>query len=45
MAYGAVAVVFLYSFGYLQVRRLLKGEFFVLGLFALLGIMVLISRP
>ena len=43
MAYGAVAVVFLYSFGYLQVRRLLKGEFFVLGLFALLGIMVLIS--
>jgi len=43
VAYGAVAVVFLYSFGYLQVRRLLKGEFFVLGLFALLGIMVLIS--
>jgi len=43
VAYGAVAVVFLYSFGYLQLRRLLKGEFFVLGLFALLGIMVLIS--
>src|SRR5512137_3069500 len=43
VAYGAVAVVFLYSFGYLQARRLLKGEFFVLGLFALLGIMVLIS--
>jgi NADH-quinone oxidoreductase subunit N len=35
--------VFLYSYGYLYVRRLLKGEFFVLGLFALLGIMVLIS--
>jgi NADH-quinone oxidoreductase subunit N len=43
VAYGAVAVVFLYSYGYLQVRQLLKGEFFVLGLFALLGIMVLIS--
>ncbi len=43
VAYGAVAVVFLYSYGYLYVRRLIKGEFFVLGLFALLGIMVLIS--
>jgi NADH-quinone oxidoreductase subunit N len=43
VAYGAVAVVFLYSFGYLHARRILKGEFFVLGLFALLGIMVLVS--
>jgi NADH-quinone oxidoreductase subunit N len=43
VAYGAVAVAFLYSFGYLQARRLLKGEFFILGLFALLGVMVLIS--
>jgi NADH-quinone oxidoreductase subunit N len=43
VAYGAVAVVFLYSYGYMYVRKLLKGEFFVLGLFALLGIMVLIS--
>jgi NADH-quinone oxidoreductase subunit N len=43
VAYGAVAVAFLYSLGYLQVRRLLRGEYFVLGLFALLGIMVLIS--
>jgi NADH-quinone oxidoreductase subunit N len=43
VAYGAVAVVFLYSYGYLEKRGLLKGEFFVLGLFALLGIMVLIS--
>jgi NADH-quinone oxidoreductase subunit N len=43
VAYGAVAVVFLYSYGYMYVRGLLKGEFFVLGLFALLGIMVLIS--
>jgi NADH-quinone oxidoreductase subunit N len=43
VAYGAVAVAFLYSYGYLQKRGLLKGEFFVLGLFALLGIMVLVS--
>jgi NADH-quinone oxidoreductase subunit N len=43
VAYGAVAVVFLYSYGYMYLRGLLKGEFFVLGLFALLGIMVLIS--
>ncbi len=43
VAYGAVAVVFLYSYAYLEKRGLLKGEFFVLGLFALLGIMVLIS--
>jgi len=43
VAYGAVAVAFLYSYGYLQKRGILKGEFFVLGLFALLGIMVLIS--
>jgi len=43
VAYGAVAVAFLYGHGYLQVRRILKGEYFVLGLFALLGIMVLVS--
>jgi NADH-quinone oxidoreductase subunit N len=43
VAYGAVAVAFLYGHGYLQVRRLLKGEYYVLGLFALLGIMVLVS--
>jgi NADH-quinone oxidoreductase subunit N len=43
VAYGAVAVAFLYSYGYLAKRGLLKGEFFVLGLFALLGITVLIS--
>jgi len=43
VAYGAVAVAFLYAYGYLQKRGILKGEFFVLGLFALLGIMVLIS--
>ncbi|MBK6350122.1 MAG: NADH-quinone oxidoreductase subunit NuoN [Steroidobacteraceae bacterium] len=43
VAYGAVAVAFLYGHGYLQVRRILKGEYYVLGLFALLGIMVLVS--
>ncbi len=43
VAYGAVAVAFLYGYGYLKKRSLLKGEYFVLGLFALLGIMVLIS--
>lgn len=43
VAYGAVAIAFLYGYGYLQVRKILKGEYFVLGLFALLGIMVLVS--
>ena len=43
VACGAVAVAFLYGHGYLQVRRILKGEYYVLGLFALLGIMVLAS--
>ena len=43
VACGAVAVAFLYGHNYLQVRRILKGEYYVLGLFALLGIMVLVS--
>jgi NADH-quinone oxidoreductase subunit N len=43
VACGAVAVAFLYGHSYLQVRRILKGEYYVLGLFALLGIMVLVS--
>ena len=43
VGYGTVAVAFLYSFGYLHARRMLRGEYFVLGLFALLGIMVLVS--
>ena len=43
VACGAVAVAFLYGYDYLKKRSLLKGEYFVLGLFALLGIMVLIS--
>lgn len=35
--------VFLYSRDYLVARKLFKGEFFVLGLFAVLGMMVMVS--
>ncbi|NLG77467.1 MAG: NADH:ubiquinone oxidoreductase subunit N, partial [Xanthomonadaceae bacterium] len=42
-SYGTVAVAFMYSREYLQRRGLFKGEYFVLGLVALLGIMVMIS--
>jgi len=42
-SYGAVAVAFLYSREYLQRRGLFKGEYFILGLVALLGVMVMIS--
>jgi NADH-quinone oxidoreductase subunit N len=38
-----VAAVFVYSMDYLRRRAILKGEYFVLGLFATLGAMVLIS--
>jgi len=38
-----VTVVFVYSTDYLKRRQLLKGEYYVLGLFATLGGMVLIS--
>ncbi|HUX72328.1 MAG TPA: NADH-quinone oxidoreductase subunit NuoN [Steroidobacteraceae bacterium] len=38
-----VAVVFVYSTAYLRRRAIMKGEYFVLGLFATLGILVLIS--
>jgi len=38
-----VAVVFLYSTDYLARRGILKGEYYVLGLFATLGALVLIS--
>lgn len=38
-----VAVVFVYSTDYLRRRAILKGEYYVLGLFAALGGMVLIS--
>ena len=38
-----VSVVFVYSTDYLRRRAILKGEYYVLGLFATLGAMVLIS--
>lgn len=41
--YLAVFVVFLYARPYLRDRGMLKGEFYLLGLFATLGMMVLIS--
>ncbi|SVB88625.1 uncharacterized protein METZ01_LOCUS241479, partial [marine metagenome] len=40
---ATVGVAFVYSRGYLLARELYKGEYYVLGLFALLGIMVMIS--
>lgn len=42
-AYGTVAVAFMYSREYLRRAGLFKGEYFILGLVALLGIMVMIS--
>ena len=42
-AYAAVAVSFTFAGPYLQQRGLKKGEFYLLGLFALLGQMVMIS--
>jgi NADH-quinone oxidoreductase subunit N len=41
--YLTTAVVLVYSRAYLRERGLYKGEFFVLALFALLGMMVMIS--
>lgn len=35
--------VFVYSRGYLQARDLFKGEFYVLGLFGVLGMMIMVS--
>jgi NADH-quinone oxidoreductase subunit N len=39
----SVAVVFVYSTDYLRRRAILKGEYYVLGLFATVGALVLIS--
>jgi NADH-quinone oxidoreductase subunit N len=41
--YLVSAVVFLYSREYLRERQLFVGEFFVLGLFAVLGMMIMVS--
>lgn len=37
------AVVFIYGRGYLADRNLFKGEYYVLGLFGVLGMMILVS--
>ena len=42
-AVGVVAIGFLYARDYLQQNNLFKGEFYLLGLIGLLGIMVMIS--
>ena len=42
-SYGTVAVSFLYSREYLQRHGLFRGEYFVLALVALLGVMVMTS--
>jgi NADH-quinone oxidoreductase subunit N len=42
-AVGVVALGFWYARDYLQQNDLLKGEFFLLGLFGLLGMMIMIS--
>jgi NADH-quinone oxidoreductase subunit N len=41
--YLTTLLVFLYSYEYLRVRELLCGEYYVLGLFAVLGMMVMVS--
>src|SRR5678815_413146 len=43
LTYAVGALVFIYSPRYLRERGLLKGEYYVLGLFGILGIMVMIS--
>lgn len=40
---GIVSIVFVYSRQYLKDKGIFKGEFYVLGLFGLLGMMVMIS--
>jgi len=41
--YGLTALAFVYARGYLKSRDMLQGEYFVLGLFAVLGMMVMSS--
>ena len=40
---GISFIVFLYSYEYLKENKLIKGEYFVLGLFAVLGMMIMAS--
>ncbi len=42
-AIGLVAVGFLYARDYLRQNELMKGEYYLLGLFGLLGILIMIS--
>ncbi|MDX1443535.1 MAG: NADH-quinone oxidoreductase subunit NuoN [Gammaproteobacteria bacterium] len=42
-SYAAVAAAFVYSRDYLKARDIYKGEFYVLGLFSLMGMMIIIS--
>ena len=42
-AYLAIAATFVYSRDYLKSRQLYQGEFYILGLFSLLGMMIIIS--
>ncbi|MFV1997029.1 MAG: NADH-quinone oxidoreductase subunit NuoN [Acidiferrobacterales bacterium] len=41
--YGVVFVAFLYSRGYIRDRNMYRGEYFVLGLLGLVGMMVMVS--
>jgi NADH-quinone oxidoreductase subunit N len=41
--YVVTAVVFAYSRGYLAARGMLRGEYFVLGLFGVVGMMIMVS--
>jgi NADH-quinone oxidoreductase subunit N len=41
--YASVAVVLVYSQSYIRARDMFRGEFFVLALFATLGMMVMVS--
>jgi NADH-quinone oxidoreductase subunit N len=43
VAIGSVAVGFLYARDYLEQNDLLKGEYYLLGLFGLLGMMIMMS--
>jgi len=43
MLYGVVFVAFLYSREYIRDRNLYRGEYFVLGLLGLVGMMVMVS--
>lgn len=43
LSYLLLGIIFIYSKHYLREFKLFRGEFYALGLFALLGVMVLIS--